>query len=203
MTGTASPRRKRDGSLRNDLIDAGVELLRERGADGLSLRECAAKAGVSHAAPGYHFNNLTGLKTAIAARGYRLFCDAMTRRLAETGKDPFDRLEAICRGYLDYATAHPDLFLFIFSGQKFTGSDEEFDISAKKAYAILRDTCAPLVPAGSQPADLEILVWSLVHGYAHLSMTRKKDNPELGLSWPDFGSLMTHLRRSLGAKSPE
>ncbi|TYC64189.1 TetR/AcrR family transcriptional regulator [Rhodobacterales bacterium] len=200
MTSTTSPRRKRDGSLRNDLIDAGVALLRERGADGLSLRECASKAGASHAAPGYHFKNLMGLSTAIAARGYRLFCEAMTQRLSEAGEDSFSRLEAICHGYLDYASAYPELFLFIFSGQKFNEGDEEFDTAARKAYGILRETCAPLVPAGSDPADLEILVWSLVHGYAHLTMTRKKENPELGLTWPELGSLMKHLERALQSR---
>ncbi|MBN9670886.1 TetR/AcrR family transcriptional regulator [Roseibium aggregatum] len=196
-------KRKRDGSLRNDLIDAGVSLLRDRGPDGLSLRECAANAGVSHAAPGYHFKNLMGLSTAIAARGYRLFCEAMKQRLAAADEAPFSRLEAICQGYLDYASAHPELFLFIFSGQKFNESDEEYDAAAREAYAILREVCAPLVPEGSEPAHLEILVWSFVHGYAHLSMTRKRENPEIGLTWPDLGSLLQYLERALAADKAE
>lgn len=183
--------------MRNALIDAGVDLLSERGPDGLSLRECAAKAGVSHAAPAYHFGNIAGLATAIAARGFRLFCEAMTARLQAAPEAPMDRLNAICHGYLDFANEHKELFLFIFSGQTFGDEDEEFNRHSAEAYAILRDTCAPLVPATAAPEEIEILVWSLVHGYAHLTMTRKKDNPELVRAWPALDGLLVHLNKAL------
>ncbi|QFT31874.1 hypothetical protein FIV00_15380 [Labrenzia sp. THAF82] len=199
----ASKSRPRDGTLRTKLVDAGVELLRDRGPDGLSLRECAAMAGVSHSAPGYHFKNLMGLSTAIAARGYRLFCDAMLARRDKAGPAPFERLSAICHGYLDYAAGHPELFLFIFSGQKFNENDQDFCEASSKAYSILRETCAPLVPAGTEIEETEILVWSLVHGYAHLAMTRKKDNPKLGRGWPELDALLSHLRNALSAQSAD
>ena len=197
MTTSPSSRRRRDGSLRNDLVDAGVELLRERGPDGLSLRECAAMAGVSHAAPAYHFKNLAGLATAIAARGFRLFCEAMTARLADASPAPLNRLGAICHGYLDFASEQPHLFLFIFSGQAFNEDDAEFSRHSTAAYAILRETCAPLVADGTSGDEIEILVWSLVHGYAHLTMTRKKENPELVRTWPTLDALLKHLNRAL------
>lgn len=197
MSKTQPARRKRDGTLKSALIDAGVDLLKERGPDGLSLRECAAKAGVSHAAPGYHFKNIMGLSTAIAARGYRLFCEAMTARLETASSSNSDRLAAICHGYMDYASSHPELFLFIFSGQKFNEDDEEFCRHSARAYAILRETCAPFVPAGTPSEEVEILVWSLVHGYAQLSMTRKKVNPKLDRTWPALDPLLVYLNRAL------
>lgn len=197
MSDKSGNSRKRDGSLKTALVDAGVELLGKRGADGLSLRECAAMAGVSHAAPGYHFKNLMGLSTAIAARGYRLFAEAMTKRLEAAESSDMDRLAAICHGYMDYASAHPELFLFIFSGQKFNEEDEDFCQHAAHAYEILRNTCAPMVPPGTDREEIEVLVWSLVHGYAQLSMTRKKDNPKLDRSWPEFDQVFRHLERAL------
>ncbi|ASP33093.1 TetR/AcrR family transcriptional regulator [Labrenzia sp. VG12] len=199
MTNSSPPRRKRDGTLRNALVDAGVEMLRERGPDGLSLRECAAKAGVSHAAPAYHFKNIAGLATSIAARGYQLFSKAMTDRLEAASPEPLDRLNAICHGYLDFAAEHPDLFLFIFSSRRFSEDDQDFKKHASGAYDILRSTCAPFVPDGTAPDEIEILVWSLVHGYAHLAMTRKKDNPDLGRSWPPLDALLKHLNKALEA----
>jgi len=156
-------------------------------------------AGVSHAAPAYHFRNLAGLATAIAARGFRLFCEAMTSRLEKASPAPMDRLNAICHGYLDFASAHPELFLFIFSGQTFNKEDEEFSRHSTAAYGILRETCAPFVAEGASPDEIEILVWSLVHGYAHLTMTRKKDNPELVRSWPALDGLLGHLNKALDA----
>ena len=49
----------------------------ERGADGISLRELAREAGVSHAAPAHHFTDRRGLFTALAAEGWRLLADAL------------------------------------------------------------------------------------------------------------------------------
>lgn len=196
-TPSHAPRRPRDGSLKTALVDAGIALLRTRGPDGLSLRECAAQAGVSHAAPAYHFKNIAGLSTAIAARGHSLFCQAMTDRLAQAGPAATQRLNAICHGYLDFASAHPDLFLFIFSGQNFDKKNADFVKHSSETYDILREACAPFVPAGANREEVEILVWSLVHGYAHLTMTRKSDNVEFLENWPKLDLLLEQLNRAL------
>ena len=55
------------GDLRQALVAAGIELLDEGGLAALTLRRCAARAGVSHAAPAHHFKGLRGLLTAIVA----------------------------------------------------------------------------------------------------------------------------------------
>jgi AcrR family transcriptional regulator len=53
------------GDLRQALLDAAVATLDEVGADRLSLREVARRAGVSHAAPAHHFTDKAGLLTAV------------------------------------------------------------------------------------------------------------------------------------------
>ena len=63
--------------LRVALVDAGLALLAIEGLAGLTLRACAARAGVSHAAPAHHFAGLPGLLTAIAARGFGIFTDTI------------------------------------------------------------------------------------------------------------------------------
>jgi len=63
--GSATPRRGyHHGNLREALIEAGTEILDEDGLEALSLRACAKRAGVSHAAPQHHFGNLEGLRIA-------------------------------------------------------------------------------------------------------------------------------------------
>ena len=49
------------GELREALITAGRALLEEKGLRGFTLRECARRAGVSHAAPAHHFASLNDL----------------------------------------------------------------------------------------------------------------------------------------------
>ncbi|SHM05446.1 TetR/AcrR family transcriptional regulator [Roseibium suaedae] len=197
MTDSPKPTRKRDGRLREDLIDAGVALLRDRGADGMSLRECAAIAGVSHASPGYHFGNLKGLKTAIAARAFRLFGDFMLEFLAKAERAPKAQILAISEGYLAFAEAHKELFLFMFSGQDLDQTDPDLSAMSARAYQILRDTCAPFVKPDSHPETVEILVWSLVHGYAQLMLTGKIRKASPGVKIPAYKFLLDHLNLSL------
>ena len=47
---SAAPKSYHHGDLRNAIIDAALSLLAEKGVDGLSLRQCAVRAGVSHGA---------------------------------------------------------------------------------------------------------------------------------------------------------
>lgn len=58
------------GDLRAAILSEAALLVAERGADGLSLRELARSAGVSHAAPAHHFVDRRGLFTALAAQGF-------------------------------------------------------------------------------------------------------------------------------------
>ena len=51
---------------------------RRAGPGGVSLRDLARRAGVSHAAPAHHFGDKAGVLTAVAAEGYHLLADALS-----------------------------------------------------------------------------------------------------------------------------
>ena len=59
------------GDLKATILAEAAVLVAERGADGLSLRELARAAGVSHAAPAHHFTDRRGLFTALATEGFQ------------------------------------------------------------------------------------------------------------------------------------
>ena len=61
------------GDLHNALVRAGLELLKEGGTKALTIRGCAARAGVSHAAPKHHFNSLDDLRHAVAIACFEVF----------------------------------------------------------------------------------------------------------------------------------
>src|ERR1700751_1330983 len=65
------------GDLRAVILTEAARLVAERGADGVSLRELARSAGVSHAAPAHHFTDRRGLFTALAGQGFRLLAEAL------------------------------------------------------------------------------------------------------------------------------
>ena len=62
------------GDLREVLVAAGRRLLEEKGLRGFTLRECARRAEVSHAAPAHHFASIDDLLAEIATRGYHELC---------------------------------------------------------------------------------------------------------------------------------
>lgn len=162
------------GDLREGLINAGLTLLAREGTAGLTLRKCAALAGVSHAAPAHHFKGLPGLLDAIAARGFTLFADAMEAE-AERGPDePRARLEAICVAYLEFAQAHPALFDLMFHQiWSLGGTEPELAEAGARAYGVLAAACSPFVPEGAAPGIVETQVWGLIHGYSALAVVGK------------------------------
>lgn len=169
---TTAPNHKphHHGDLRSALVQAGIELLAEGGKASLTLRKCAARAGVSHAAPAHHFNGLGGLRAAIAKEGFRLFRLSMLAACDDDNPSDLDRLKGICRGYLCFAIENPALFDLIFSAGPMADFQEDLGQTAPIAYEVLRDACAPFVPHGQDPVVIETQVWSLIHGYTHLFM---------------------------------
>jgi len=171
MTDRKDKDRHHHGNLRTSLIEAGIALLEEGGVHALTLRKCAARAGVSHAAPAHHFDGVDGLRQAIAMEGFRRFRQRMLD-FAEAGpQTPRDRLYGICRGYLAFAREEPALYDLIFSFRVGPGVTAAMEAGSTPAYAVLRNACAPFQPSGSDPVVLETQVWSLVHGYAMLVMS--------------------------------
>ena len=65
------------GDLRAEILAKAADLVAQRGADGISLRELAREAGVSHAAPAHHFTDRRGLFTALAAEGWHKLAVAL------------------------------------------------------------------------------------------------------------------------------
>lgn len=186
------------GDLREALIKAGLELLEEGGPSSMTLRKCATRAGVSHAAPAHHFSGLISLQGAIIARGYRIFTEEMRNHRAKAAAEPRAQLLGICEGYLTFAAQHGALFRFIF--QDFTEAQkqvdgkvlEEVNAESTAAYMELRSACAPFEPVNGHEQGTEVLVWSLVHGYAMLfSSNPRKETPAGPI--PDFEQILPNF----------
>lgn len=173
---TAAPReRYHHGDLRAALLDAAEEELRLHGVEGFTLRGCARRAGVSHAAPAHHFGDARGLLTALAALGYRRLLAAQERRKQADGAQGAERLVASGLGYVDFARAHPALFRLIFASDRPDQADPELCEAGSAAFAALQaDVAAALGPeraAGPQGHALLQASWAMAHGLADLAIT--------------------------------
>ena len=171
---------KRPRNLREDLVNAGLKLLRDGGASSLTLRKCAALAGVSHAAPAHHFARIEGLLTAIAARGYEAFTATMLDHLSRAPDLKRDRLFAICKGYLEFAADNEALYTLMFDSSQVDFRDPELRAKSNASFQVLEQCCAPFQDLGAGPLTLEITIWSMLHGYCGLT----KKAPEGGVGRP-------------------
>ena len=196
-----SGRRYHHGDLRRALLEAAEEELIEKGMEGFSLRGCAKRAGVSHAAPAHHFTDVTGLLSALAADGFERFL-AITNARADAAKDrpPRERLVAIGLGYIEFARRNPALFGLMFSSQKVDFQHEALQKSASAAFGQLVAGVGEITgadPYRSHEGQLKVAsVWAIVHGLSHLLLSGQlsflKDRSEEELE-ADLASIICRL----------
>ena len=198
---TAKDKPHHHGALRPALIDAARAILAEGGT--LTLRQAAARAGVSHAAPAHHFGNLSGLLTEIATEAFADFTVAMERHRDALPIDATDRdrLAAICRGYLDFARNNGGLFSLMFNADDIDRSAPELSRVAQGSYDVLAAACAPFAATPKEAKALETAVWSLVHGYAQLRFEQMAaDLHPVAAGAPTFDAILDLLLAGVAAQ---
>jgi AcrR family transcriptional regulator len=152
------------GDLREALLAAGLGLLVEQGAHGLSLREAARRAGVSHNAPYKHFPTREALLAGLAERGFR----KLAKRTAAASK-PSTKEPAVARGiaYVEFALENPALFRLMFSDAIDRKAFPEVQAAATEGLARLGGFVGDLY--GEESIDeVMIAAWAFVHGLAQL-----------------------------------
>lgn len=160
------------GDLRTALLDAAVIVLAEHGVSGLSLRECARRAGVSHAAPYRHFASKEALLAAIATQGFAWLYDAGVAAMAPF-TDPVARLDAYGLSYVRFALAHPQHFRLMFTSEFSLAPPTAQDQKDDRAYVLLRDAAVAVSAPGTDPDMAAVAYWSRPHGLAMLLLDER------------------------------
>ncbi|MEK2472689.1 MULTISPECIES: TetR/AcrR family transcriptional regulator [Streptomyces] len=102
-----------ESSLRERLVDVGVDLVLSEGSASLGLREIARRAGVSHGAPRRYFPTHHALLSAIARRGFADLGARFATALADA-TTARDQLQAVARAYVGYALECRGMFELMF-----------------------------------------------------------------------------------------
>jgi AcrR family transcriptional regulator len=155
------------GPLRERLVDAGVELLAREGAQALTLREIARRAGVSHGAPRRHFPTHLELLSAIARRGFAELARRATAATGDGAAPPREQLSALGRVYLEFALDNRGMYELMF----------RHDL-LQSGHLGLRDTSLPLfghlvelvgrVRPDADARRVAGALWANLHGIAQL-----------------------------------
>lgn len=152
--------------LRAALVLAGRAILESEGLAALTLRACARRAGVSHAAPSHHFGTVKSLLSAIAASGFEDFVAALEAG-AQAKTTAQERLFAMGISYTRFAASHPALYRVMFGGQAGQEMSPNLLEAMSKAWNQLAGAVGDVTGQGNANGAA-FHVWALVHGYSTL-----------------------------------
>lgn len=166
-------RRYHHGNLREALIEAALDLIRDKGPAGFTFAEAARAAGVSPAAPYRHFRDRDALLADIAKRGFEAFTQAMTRAWDGGNPTPREAFNRLGGAYLGFASSEPAYFSAMFESGLSLSDYPDVRAEGDRAFAVLREACETLI--GTLPKDrrppplmMALHIWSLSHGIAAL-----------------------------------
>lgn len=169
-------------------------MMEKIGLEQLSFRKVAASVGVSHAAPEHHFPSMRHLYNAMATWGFENFVRTLAVEIERSPKEGAEVLRAARRGYLAFAKAHPNVLRLMFSSGHLDWSAPELCEAADVAWKQLLDISAPAanhlgLKTEQERRRLASLVWSQIHGEAHLTIDHKLPE-EGGIDTLDMASLI-------------
>lgn len=166
------------GDLRNALIAAAAELAEQGGPPAVTIRAAARVVGVTPTAAYRHFSGHEALLAAAKAYSLDRMGIVMRKRLAGLPAEPdparaaMARIEAIGRGYVEFALAEPGLFRTAFTVDV---AKPPLDIGAPDGpHQMLVKGVDELIKLGfvgeEYRVGTEVAAWSLVHGLSLLML---------------------------------
>jgi AcrR family transcriptional regulator len=168
-----TPRSYHHGNLKQALLEASLKLIRKVGSEGLTLREVARQAGVSHSAPYRHFRDKEELLAAVATEGFNRLTESL-KNAAAPGSRAMDRFRLSGRGYVQFALKYPQHFAVMFDAPRRFDLYPEMHAAGECAFNTLVryvEACqaeGSLPPGDSRP--LALPAWAMVHGIAKLAI---------------------------------
>lgn len=160
-------RRTEPADLRQRILDTSRALLDEQGAAGLSLREVARRAGVTHQAPYHHFADRESILAELVTQGFGELERRLSRAHARS-VDPQVTLVASGVAYVVFALDNPGVFRIMFRADLCDQARfPQAQAAGERAHAELMHLVR-LVHGGQDDASLAALHWAQVHGLACL-----------------------------------
>ena len=156
------------GDVRRLVLDAAIAIIELEGAESLSMREVARRAGVSHQAPYHYFSDRSGIFAAISEEGFTGLAQAF-RDVLET---EMPAAKAGFIAYLNFSREHIGHFRVMFRND-ICGviTHASTQTAADSAFEELRLMVARITGPEIDPNNaftFATMLWSLSHGLATL-----------------------------------
>ena len=164
------------GDLREALIAVTLRRVEETGPEGISVAALSKEVGVSQPAYHRHFASKDALLSAVAARGFGLFGQAL--RTAVAGLPPGDQLAANARAYVAFGSEHPGLYQLMFGSRVLAEAPQDSDLAlaARASFDLLLDALRATRPDVEAVRDA-VGLWAGLHGLVQLGRFRLLSGP--------------------------
>jgi len=176
MTDT-TPRERRHQRTRDAILQAAIEMIREKGADKLSLRAIARKIDYSPAGLYEYFGSKEEIIEAVCMRANSFLTRYLRAVSPEMPLD--DYLVEVGLAYVSFAHENPEMFTMLFMNM--SGPTEAITIDQldeQDAFSIVAKAIQSGIESGKIKLDpdlnaIEISygLWAVVHGMAVLQVT--------------------------------
>ena len=165
-------------NLREKVLKAAVKYIADSGPDGLSFRQIAADAGVSHQAPYHHFGDRSAIFSEIALQGFRKFPAAMSAP-AHVDEDS-NLVVRMCERYVEFALDNKGHFRVMFRAD-LCHMDEspETQRAADDAFGTLLQAVGEILGPSASIDEIRVqatAMWSVAHGLATLLIDGPLEN---------------------------
>jgi len=165
-------------TLREKVIKAAVKYVADNGPDGLSFRQIAADAGVSHQAPYHHFGDRSAIFGEIALEGFRKF--AVVMGAPARADEDTENCVRLCERDVDFAIANKGHFRVMFRADLCQMHESpETQKAADDAFATLLEAVSEMVGDSASIDEIRVqatAMWSLAHGLATLIIDGPLEN---------------------------
>jgi AcrR family transcriptional regulator len=154
--------------VKRKVLDTSLAFIAQHGPDGLSMREIARRAGISHQAPYHHFGDRAGIFAAITQEGFQMLTAAFRGVLDSSSHPSRGCFEA----YVRLAREHTGHFRVMFRADiSGIGRDASATAAADESFGELLRMVGRIT--GDDLTESErfawtSIMWSTAHGFATL-----------------------------------
>ena len=205
------------GDLRNALVETATELVRAAGGESFSLRDAAAKLGVSANATYRHFDSKSALLTAVADVGAQKMGQKMRREVEGAERQSEGRgaaavaiacFKATGRAYFAFAVEEPEIFRVMYGPHgvcQHTRQRAGLQLADPTAARLLGESVDRLVSAGIVAAEAreggDVRAWTVFHGFSSLVVEGASHFPSKARRAEALEQLLDFTLRGLGASA--
>lgn len=179
---TNERRKKEIKEMKQEIIEAAVQLFLSDGYENVSMRKIAKKIEYSPTAIYNYFASKEEILKNLLMNGYAIFLNSLKEGVAKSeNQDAASRLKASLLAYIQFGLSHPDYYRLIFIEnlhllQKIIIEEDD----RTKGFQLLTDLVGEAMNAGAlKKNDVQLVsqsLWASLHGITALLIT-----------FPDFG----------------